>query len=120
MNINVSVSVPKKLPVRQLNQFIDRTVYNTAVITLERTEPHIPRLSGHMVGDTLARGVKGFNKSYTLGTDSTPYSSIVWNYPQNTNWTNKKSYSQWFMTEFRNSKEKIISQAVERALKVIR
>lgn len=120
MNIGVSVSVPKKLPIAQLNQFVDKTVYNEAAITLERTEPHVPRLSGHMIGDIMARGVRGNNKVYTLGVMMTPYAKYVWEYPQNTNWTNPHSYAKWFMTEFRNSKEKIVSQAVSRAKQVIK
>ena len=118
--INASVSIIKKLPVKELDMFTDRVVYNMADITLERTEGHIPRLTGHMHDDIFARGVKGSNKVYTLGVDETPYAIYVWNMGKGTKWTNKQSYTKWFMTEFTNSREKIINQAVSRAKKVIK
>lgn len=121
MNIGVSVSIPKKLPVKQLDNFVDRTVYNTARITLDRTHSHIPRLTGNMERDIIGYGVRGSNKTYALGFSSANYAPIVWNYPQNrTNWTNPRSYSKWFITEFKNSKEQITHQAVNQALKVIK
>ena len=121
MNIKVSVSIPKEMPVKQLDNFIDKTVYNTARITLDRTAPHIPRLSGDMERAIAGYGVRGHNKSYDLGYTSTNYAPIVWDYPQNTtNWTNPLSYSKWFITEFKNSKDKITRQAVNQAMKVVK
>lgn len=120
MNINVTVTLPKKLPVKQLDSFVDRTVYNTARITLDRTQPHIPRLTGRMERDIIGYGVKGSNKTYALGFTSATYTPYVWKYPQNTKWTNPRSYAQWFVTEFKNSKERITHQAVNQAMKVIR
>lgn len=118
--MNVDIIIVKPFPKAQLNRFPDETVRNMASITLERTTPHIPELSGHMKRDILGRGVKGFSGTYTLGTDKTSYSKIVWKYPQSTNWTNKKSYAQWFMKEFELEKQKIVKLAVGRALKVIK
>lgn len=121
MNINVNVSVPKQLPTKQLNNFVDRTVYNIARTTLDETAPHIPRLSGNMERDIFGYGVRGNNKTYSLGFITANYAPIVWNYPQNkTNWTNPMSYSKWFITDFKNNKEKITRQSVSQALKVIK
>ena len=118
--INAKTTIVKPLPIAKLNQFTDRVVYHTADITLQRTEPHIPVRSKHMYNDIYARGVRGQNKTYTLGVEETPYAQYVWKMPQSTHWTNKKSYAEWFITEFRNSQEKIASMAVNRAMKVIK
>ena len=120
MNIKVTVEVPKDIPKDALNYFVDRTVYNMAAITLERTEQHIPYRTGHMHDDEIARGVQGTYKTYTLGNDRYYYARYVWGFPQDVNWTNKKSYAQWFITEFKNCKETITSLAVARAKKVIK
>lgn len=114
--MNVSVEITQPLPIKQMDSFMDRTVYHTARITLDRTNPYIPRLTGNMSSDILGHGVSGSNKVYGLGYVSANYAPYVWKMPQNTNWTNPLSYSKWFYTEFRNSKESIVSQAVRMAL----
>lgn len=120
MNIKVKIEVPRKLPTKQLYQFTDRTVYNIAALTLEKTEPHVPKRSQHMFNDIMARGVKGADRTYTLGVNDTQYAKYVWDMPKGTRWTNPKSYPQWFITEFKNEKEKIVNQAVNRAMRVIK
>ena len=120
MNISVKISVPKGLPTKQLYQFTDRTVYNIAKITLDRTKDHIPRLTGNMGQDEYSRGVKGADRTYTLGNNKYYYAKYVWNMPKGTHWTNSKSYPQWFITEFKNEKEKIVNQAVYQARMVLK
>lgn len=121
MNISVSVSVPKGLPTKQLDYFIDRTVHNIAKITLDRTQPHVPYRSGNMFRDIMSRGVKGYNKTYTLGYNQARYTPYVWAMPQTpTNWTNKRTYAKWFMTEFKRANQSITSQAVNQSLKVLK
>lgn len=114
--IKVEVEMLKDLPIKELDRYIDYTVYNIARITLDWTAPHIPRLSGDMERAIASYGVRGSNKEYTLGDNITDYSQIVWDYPQNgTNWTNPRSYSKWFITEFKNRKELIVQNAVNNA-----
>lgn len=119
MNIGVTITVPKSLSVNKLNEFVDKTVYNVAKHTLDYSNSHIPKLSGRMKSDILAYGVKGSNKTYTLGYSSVKYTPYVWAYPQNTNWTNPASYSKWFMTVFKQNKQKIINQATAQSRKVL-
>lgn len=120
MNISVQLYVPKDLIESRVEKFADKITYNTASIMLQRTQPHVPYRTGEMARDTMARGVRGGNKRYTLGNDKADYAKYVWKFPQSINWTNPSSYAQWFMTEFRNSKEKILSQAINQAKKVIK
>lgn len=116
--IKIDVEIIKDLPVDELNAYIDNTVYNIARVTLDFTGPHIPHLSGDMERAIASYGVQGSNKEYTLGDNITDYSQIVWNYPQNkTNWTNPRSYSKWFITEFKNQKDVIVNRAVTSAKK---
>ena len=121
--IKIDVEIIKDLPVDELNAYIDNTVYNIARVTLDFTGPHIPNSIVPPHGGTMERaiasyGVKGSNKEYTLGDNVTDYSQTVWNYPQNgTNWTNPRSYSKWFITEFKNQKDVIVNKAVTSAKK---
>ena len=119
--INVKVEIPKELPVKELNQYIDDVVFNTARITLDLTNSkgHFPYLSGDLNRAAMAEGVRTLgNKTYGLGADGADYAPEVWKYPQNgTNWTNPETYAQWYMTEFKNDKELIMSRAVESAKK---
>lgn len=116
--IKIDVEIIKDLPVDELNAYIDNTVYNIARVTLDFTGPHIPHLSGDMERAIASYGVQGSNKEYTLGDNITDYSQTVWNYPQNgTNWTNPRSYSKWFITEFKNQKDVIVNRAVTSAKK---
>ncbi len=117
MNIKIDVSMPKELPKKQLDNYVDKTVYHVARNTLDLTAIHIPYLSGDMKRDIMAYGVKGRNKVYTLGFLSAKYTPYVWDYPQNTNWTNPNSYAQWFVTEYKKDKDKINRQAVNQAMK---
>ena len=106
------VSWIKELPRRELKGFEDETVYRTARMTLDFTIPHIPYRTGDLNKSSLAFGVQGQDKVYSLGA-GVPYAKYVWNFDQNnTNWTNPRSYSQWFLTEFRNQKETILGNAV--------
>lgn len=118
--MNIKTRVVRELPKKNIERFVDRTVYNIARITLENTEPHIPVLSKHLYDDFFARGVKGGNARYTLGTTDTEYTMFVWNMPKGTHWTNKQTYPQWFITEWNNNKEKIVDQAINQAKAVMK
>ena len=118
--LTVDITVPKPLPVKEMDAFMDKAVYEMARITLDRTQPHVPRLTGDMERDIYGYGVKGGNKTYSLGFTSVKYTPYVWAMTKNTNWTNKQSYPQWFITEFLNSKEKIVTQAVNQAKAVLK
>lgn len=115
--IKIDVIMEKELPVKELDMWRDRIVYNMARVTLDFSNPHIPYLTGALEKSSMAFGVQGSNKEYGLGyTETTPYAKKVWNYPQNgTNWTNPNSYAKWYETTFKNNREKIIEQAVNNA-----
>ena len=128
MNIKVSVEIPRELPIRELDRYIDYTVYNMARITLDLTNSaggengHFPHLSGDLQDAAMAEGVVDEGgKSYHLGAEGVDYAPLVWEYPQKgTNWTNPNTYAQWYMTEFKNEKELIVKRAVENAKKGIK
>ena len=95
--INVKVEIPKELPVKELNQYIDDVVFNAARITLDLTNSkgHFPYLSGKLNRAAMAEGVRTLgNKTYGLGADGVEYAPAVWKYPQKgTNWTNPETYA---------------------------
>lgn len=118
MNIKVNVEIPRNLPIRELDRYIDYTVYNMARETLDYTNSRqrFPYLTGELNRAAMAEGVVAEGgKSYHLGASGVDYAPDVWEYPQSTNWTNPSTYAQWYMTEFKNEKELIVKRAVENA-----
>lgn len=109
----------KDIPRKELNGFEDEVVYRVARMTLDFTIPHIPYLTGKLQKASLKFGVQGSDKVYSLGaTDDVPYARTVYNYSQTgTNWTNPRSYSQWFYTEYYNQKETILGNAITTSYK---
>ena len=123
MNIKVSVEIPKQLPVKELDNYVDKVVYNTARITLDYTnsKQRFPYRTGELKRASMAEGVVGEgNKTYHLGAQGVDYAPIVWNYPQSTNWTNPNTFAQWYVTEYKNEKETITQQAINNALNGLR
>lgn len=123
MNISVSVEIPRELPVRELDNYIDLTVYNIARITLDYTnsKQRFPYLTGELNRASMAEGVVSEgNKTYHLGAAGVDYALDVWEYPQGTNWTNPNTYAQWYLTEYENEKEVITSLAVNNAMKLVK
>lgn len=122
--ISVSASIPKTLPIKQLDTFIDKTVYGIARITLDYTnsKKHFPELTGDLKEASMAQGVtKDGKNSYWLGADETvDYAGIVWEYPKDTHWTNQDTYPQWYVTEFEIEKDKIVKNAISNALRLIK
>lgn len=116
--IGVKIEMPKELPVKELAQYCDDVVFNVARATLDFTNSkgHFPYLTGELNRASMAEGVvKESYATYHLGASGVNYAPAVWDYPQNTNWTNPNTYAQWFITEFKNDKELIMEQAVSRA-----
>lgn len=123
MNINVSVEIPRELPVRELDNYIDLTIYNIARITLDYTnsKQRFPYLTGELNRASMAEGVVSEgNKTYHLGASGVDYAPDVWEYPQGTNWTNPNTYAQWYLTEYQNEKEAITSLAVNNAMRLVK
>ena len=117
--MNVEIKWVKDIPKKQINQFEDRVVYDMAVYTREYTKgtSAFPRLTGDLERQEIAAPIVGSNKSYGL-TSGVDYAKYVWNM-NNVNWTNKSTKPQWYYTQFKNSAEKIVAQAVSTALKEI-
>lgn len=126
MNIKVEIDIPRQLPIRELDRYIDYTIYNMARITLDFTNKgensKFPEDNGDLRRAAMAEGVVSEgNKTYHLGASGVDYAPIVWEYPQKgTHWTNPETYAQWYMTEFKNEKELIMQRAVENAKKGIK
>ena len=109
----------KEIPKKQIAQFEDRVVYDTAVYTREYTKgtTAFPRLTGDLERQEIASPIVGSNKSYGL-TGGVNYAKYVWRM-KNAKWTNPSTQPQWYYTTFKNHAEKIVSQAVVTALKEI-
>lgn len=119
--MNFDVKWIKPLPVKEITSFEDKVVYTSARLTLDFTNPHFPYLTGDLARSSYAKGVsKTGDKTYSLGYNSSvaPYAKEVWNYSQSgTNWTNPRSYSKWYLTEWQNQKHTILGMAVTRSYK---
>lgn len=121
--MQITVSMPRKLPLQQLETFIDKTVYGIARNTLDFTnsKKHFPYLTGELNRASMAEGVRSTRpKSYYIGALGVDYAPAVWKYPQSTNWTNPQTYAQWYVKEFKNDKDIIVRNAVSIALRSVR
>lgn len=115
--MNVEVKIVKGIPVQQIEQFEDRVVYNTAVLTREETKTlnAFPQLTGTLMREELSQQINGSNKEYGLAS-GTSYAKAVYKY-ENVNWTNKSTLPHWYKSVFSKSGEIIIANSVVRALK---
>ena len=124
MKLDVKVEIPRDLPIKEIDKYVDNTVHNAARITLDFTVDkfRIPYRKGKLQTATEAYGVEKMgDKVYQLGTDGTvDYAKYVWDYPQKTHWTRKTTYAQWFVKEYKNEKELIMTRAIESAKKGMR
>lgn len=114
MSVIAEVTILKPLDKHGIEKFMQKTVYNTASITLNMTAGYFPRRTGLLESGSYALGVKGSGTTYTLGTTA-DYGKYVWRFGQNRNWTNPNTLAQWYYSVFKNHKETIIYQAVRRA-----
>ena len=112
--MNVEVEIIKDIPKQDIQRFEDTTIYNIARETLNMTAGFFPRLTGDLERGSYAMGVVGSNKSYGIGS-TVDYAKYVWEYPQNTNWTNSATLAQWYYTKFIVYKEQIINHATKGA-----
>ena len=122
--MNIEVEITKDIPTDKINKFADLVVYGVASSTLNMTEGFFPRLTGDLERGAYSMGVVGSNKNYGIGSEAKSprgdyYAKYVWDYPQNTNWTNPNTLAQWYLTTFKNKKEHILNQAVTGAKKVL-
>lgn len=117
--MNVEVIILKDLPVKQIQNFEDKVIYNTAVLTREYTKNSnaYPYLSGKLRRTEVSAPIVGSNKEYGL-TAGVDYAKRVWNYTD-VNWTNPETKPKWYFTTFKNQANTIVSNAVVRAIKEI-
>lgn len=117
--MNIEVKIIKEIPKKQINQFEDRVVYNTAVLTREYTKSAnaYPYRTGKLQQSEVSAPVIGTNKNYGL-TAGTNYAPRLWNMTK-VNWTNPSTQNQWYKSVFTKNTQTIVQNAVSRALKEI-
>lgn len=115
--MNIEIDIIKGIPEKQIEQFTDRVIYNTAVLTREETKSlnAFPQLSGTLMREELAQQIIGSNKEYGLA-GGTSYAKAVYNY-ENVNWTNKSTLPHWYKSVFDKSGDMIINNSITRSLK---
>ena len=114
------VKIIKELPKEQIEQFIDKTVYNTVVLTREYTksENAFPYLTGELMRQEISLPISKGYKSYSL-LDGVDYAKYVWNY-NNVKWTNPSTQPQWYLSTYEKDGASILSNAVARAIKELK
>lgn len=118
--IEVKVKIKKDIPKEQIEEFTDKVVYNTAVITREYTKGMnaYPHLTGELARQEVRSPILNQGKaSYGLlrGTEYAPYVYKM----TNVRWTNKSTVPQWYSTIYKRRQNSIVETAQERALKEI-
>lgn len=115
--MNVEFKWIKPLPIKDINRFEDKMVYNVAMYTREFTKGTraFPRLTGELERTEVASPIIGSNKEYGL-LAGTNYAKYVWKMT-NVKWTNPSTKPKWYETQFKNGKEKIMAQALAVSLR---
>ena len=115
--MNIEIDIIKGIPEQQIEQFTDRVIYNTAVLTREETKSlnAFPQLSGTLMREELAQQIIGSNKEYGLA-GGTSYAKAVYDY-ENVNWTNKSTLPHWYKSVFEKSGNMILFNSIARSLK---
>ena len=115
--MNVEIEIVKGIPEEQINQFLDKTIYNVAVLTREETKNlrAYPVRTGTLQKEEVAQEIIGNNKEYGLGA-GVPYAKKVYSM-ENVNWTNKSTLPHWYYSVFNKKGAIIMTNAVNQALK---
>lgn len=118
--MKIDIEIIKGLPVEQINEFADRTIYNVAVETREMTKGlrAFPYLSGELERMEIAEPITGSDKEYGLSA-GVDYAKRVYNYNE-ANWTNPNTERHWYHTVYEKHSASIVNNAKERALKEIK
>lgn len=117
--MEIEIEIVKELPVKQIDNFMDKTVYNCVALTREFTKNQeaYPYLSGELSRQEISLPIEGSNKEYSLGA-GVSYATKVYSYT-NAKWTNPKTQPQWYFSVFDKSKDTIVNQAINRAIKEV-
>ena len=116
--ISCDIEIIKELPKDKINQWEDEVVYMISRKTLDFTDSnrHFPYLTGKLNEASMNEGVvKLGNKTYGLGARGVEYAPKVWNYGQNTNWTNKQTLPKWYVSVYEKYKNQINEIALKNA-----
>ena len=100
----------------------DLTIANIANDTLDLTQAdsRFPRKTGNLEHQSaITRPRKESECMYCLDVPAgAEYAQYVWEYPQDTNWTNPSTYAQWFSTTYSNNKDRINTHAISEAIRI--
>ncbi len=114
----ISFEVVKPMPVKEISNWEDKVVYGIARATLDFTNSshHFPYLTGELNRASMNEGVVQETKgTYHLGARGVEYAPKVWNYGQNTNWTNKQTLPKWYVSVYNKYRDTINEAALKNA-----
>ena len=99
-----------------LQKIPDDILYEIAKQTLDMTlsNESIPYKTGDLYRSSASGGVRGGKGDYYIGS-YTKYAKHVWNMPQSTNWTNKKSKSKWYAYNLKKYSATIINNSITKS-----
>lgn len=117
--MEISIKILKDLPVKQIERFEDRVVYNTAKATRDFTSRSnaYPYRTGKLRSSESHAPIVGSNKEYGL-VSGTNYAVYVWNM-KNVNWTNPSTVPMWYYNQFRSKGALLVLNAVMKSLKEV-
>ena len=117
MSYSVEIKIVKDLPVEQLKKWQDKVVFGMARATLDitNTSHYFPYRTGALNQGSMAMGVQGSNATYELGATGVSYAPRVWQFGENTNWTNPNTLPKWYISAFNKHKTEIVQLAVKNA-----
>ena len=118
MRVDIDFKENKKTK-QMINDMPDQVMRRVARITLDMTEPLIPKDTHKMAISTMNYGVRGSNADYYIGSP-TAYASSVYVMPDNTNWTTPNTNNKWFHRTYKKNQKIIIDKAISETLRVMK
>lgn len=117
---SVNVEVKKDIPKKEIEQFEDRSVYFTAVLTREITKGTraYPHRTGELERQEIRSPIARLDRAKYGLLRGTRYASYVYKMT-NVKWTNPSTRPQWYGSIYRQKEKTIIETAQSRALKEI-
>lgn len=123
-NVSIEIEIVKDLPVDKIKKYADLVVLGVARQTKDYTnsDSRFPRLTGNLQNSSMAQEVRK-EQDYVYCLDvpgGANYARYVWEFPQETNWTNPNTYAQWYNKVYSEKKETITKLAIDNALRSIK
>lgn len=122
-NVEIEFKIVEGINKEQIHEFVDQTIFGIARITKDLTNScgYFPRLTGNLQSSSMAQDIRKESEAvYCLDVPGgADYAEYVWEFGENTNWTNPNTLPQWYYSTFEKYQLSIQQEAISNALRSV-